>query len=298
MKKPLLLLLITIISFAASSQTMDMISLSQFSSYTPGSNCWFTTPRTFGTEATYAGYVTAAKDGSGLVFGKGSDFFYVDSPVPEARIKQITVNFLTEGQLDFYMSDRRKQMSGGSYISASDKSNVLKVDGDYGYFVLRNSNKECIVSSIIIEWQLLNQQTVETPTLMVDGQPFDTASELDLNGTAKQITLSSDNADAKIFYMWEPDVATGMPLYNSYDGLITIETTGMLSFYAAVNNTESEVGVLKIVDSTSAIESIESDETAAPTEWFNLQGVKVENPKGGVFIQRRGNKSTKMMIRE
>lgn len=38
------------------------------------------------------------------------------------------------------------------------------------------------------------------------------------------------------------------------------------------------------------------DGTDAPAEYYNLQGVKVSDPKGGVFIRRHGGKSTKVVI--
>lgn len=33
-----------------------------------------------------------------------------------------------------------------------------------------------------------------------------------------------------------------------------------------------------------------------PAEYYNLQGLKVSDPKGGVFIRRQGGKSTKVVI--
>lgn len=46
----------------------------------------------------------------------------------------------------------------------------------------------------------------------------------------------------------------------------------------------------------SAIEGVEADNAAAPVEYFNLQGVKVANPEGGLFIKVQGNKATKVVL--
>lgn len=46
----------------------------------------------------------------------------------------------------------------------------------------------------------------------------------------------------------------------------------------------------------SAVENIEIGETAAPV-YYNMQGVRVANPENGLYIEVRGNKSRKVMIR-
>ena len=51
------------------------------------------------------------------------------------------------------------------------------------------------------------------------------------------------------------------------------------------------------VDKTSTgITNIEAD-TNAPVEYFNLQGVRVENPENGLYIRRQGNKVSKVIIK-
>ena len=48
----------------------------------------------------------------------------------------------------------------------------------------------------------------------------------------------------------------------------------------------------------SAVDAIEADETDRPVEYFNLQGVKLNNPeKGSLVIKRQGNKVSKMIVR-
>ena len=45
---------------------------------------------------------------------------------------------------------------------------------------------------------------------------------------------------------------------------------------------------------SSAIEEIGEDN--APAEYYNLQGIKVENPEKGIFIKKQGNKATKVVL--
>ncbi len=45
----------------------------------------------------------------------------------------------------------------------------------------------------------------------------------------------------------------------------------------------------------SGIAGIEADENA-PVEYFNLQGIRVNNPENGLFIRRQGNKAVKVVL--
>lgn len=47
----------------------------------------------------------------------------------------------------------------------------------------------------------------------------------------------------------------------------------------------------------SGISSIVVDDANAPVEYFNLQGVRVENPTPGLYIRRQGNKVSRIIIR-
>lgn len=46
---------------------------------------------------------------------------------------------------------------------------------------------------------------------------------------------------------------------------------------------------------TSGVESIEIDNSSAPVEYFNLQGMRISEPTAGMYIRRQGNKSEKVI---
>ena len=48
------------------------------------------------------------------------------------------------------------------------------------------------------------------------------------------------------------------------------------------------------VDTATGVETIGADN--APLEYYNLQGVKVENPENGIFIKKQGNKAVKVIL--
>lgn len=59
-----------------------------------------------------------------------------------------------------------------------------------------------------------------------------------------------------------------------------------------------EIVNVKVTGKTkSAIPDITAEDTDAPVVYYNLQGVRVENPANGLYIRVQGNKSTKVLIR-
>lgn len=49
-------------------------------------------------------------------------------------------------------------------------------------------------------------------------------------------------------------------------------------------------------DDPNGIGDVVSPEEDSPVEFYNLQGVRVENPSGGVFIRRQGSLATKVVM--
>ncbi|WP_217939306.1 DUF6359 domain-containing protein [Duncaniella muris] len=74
----------------------------------------------------------------------------------------------------------------------------------------------------------------------------------------------------------------------------TVIVKGNLENYfgaPGVKNTEYVSGL-----PTNGIADIVADENA-PVEYFNLQGIRVENPENGLYIRRQGNKVTKVIVK-
>jgi hypothetical protein len=55
------------------------------------------------------------------------------------------------------------------------------------------------------------------------------------------------------------------------------------------------IGISLTLD--AAVNDIIADDANAPVEYFNLQGVRVNNPENGLFIRRQGGKASKVIIR-
>jgi len=48
---------------------------------------------------------------------------------------------------------------------------------------------------------------------------------------------------------------------------------------------------------STAITDVNVDDANAPVEYFNLQGIRVENPQNGLYIRRQGNKVEKVYVK-
>ncbi len=69
------------------------------------------------------------------------------------------------------------------------------------------------------------------------------------------------------------------------------------SFAAMANVVETGANYTLFQDSTSGVESTIVADTNAPVEYFNLQGVRIENPASGLVIRRQGTKVEKVLVK-
>lgn len=122
------------------------------------------------------------------------------------------------------------------------------------------------------------------------------------------VTLSHENAEAEIYYCFEPVAQGEAPAarvasiehegktFTLHDGQpLTFNLDGTLHYFAQVNGVKSEVKSVNI-SGTTGVEVIEAGSNA-PVEYYNLQGVKVENPVNGLYIIKQGNTVSKVLVK-
>ncbi|MDE6311632.1 MAG: hypothetical protein K2L96_07455 [Muribaculaceae bacterium] len=63
-------------------------------------------------------------------------------------------------------------------------------------------------------------------------------------------------------------------------------------YYGSLNES-----VLKYTQPSSGIENVAAEEGNGPAVYYNLQGVRVENPRNGVVIRVQNGKATKMLVK-
>lgn len=178
--------------------------------------------------------------------------------------------------------------------------------GNYKYFAIQTSTSNAAqISSIEIYYK-------EKPAAPVikDGDVEITES-IEFEGDSKVVYLDLPEG-VNAYYKFEVaeeatpaeaprraahTPAEGFTQYVHADG-ITLTDNGTLHVYTEKDGAVSEtrkVAVTKTGD-TTAIEAIEAD-TTAPVEYFNLQGIRVENPENGLYIRRQGSKTTKVLVK-
>lgn len=55
--------------------------------------------------------------------------------------------------------------------------------------------------------------------------------------------------------------------------------------------------ISRLADKESSVESVIVDTPDMPIEYYNLNGIRVENPRNGIFIQRKGTEVKKVLIK-
>ena len=73
------------------------------------------------------------------------------------------------------------------------------------------------------------------------------------------------------------------------------DVIGVVNYYQKKGADAPAASIYPIeIKAATAIAGVEADENA-PVEYFNLQGVRVNNPEGGLFIMRQGSKVAKVI---
>jgi len=90
------------------------------------------------------------------------------------------------------------------------------------------------------------------------------------------------------------------------DGQIAAKTKGYAEwsvkagdtyYFTVAGSKLSLAGFIFTPDTSTAITDINVDNANAPVEYFNLQGIRVENPQNGLYIRRQGNKVEKVYVK-
>ena len=99
---------------------------------------------------------------------------------------------------------------------------------------------------------------------------------------------SRRNTNGKCIEQMAFDYAGNLVAAGHYLGVFTIPTT---------DNRKETPAMQTVTRKVSGISDITIDDDNTPVEYFNLQGVKVNNPENGVFIKRQGKKVEKVILR-
>ncbi len=134
---------------------------------------------------------------------------------------------------------------------------------------------------------------------------YDMKVGYDADGNLNSITpIVNDVADDEVTKGYV-NVYTGLtgesdycmqPYIGSGYGYVSNLTSSQKGYVLTVAYLGDLYGQYYCTWDASGIEAVSVD-TDAPAVYYNLQGVRVENPSGGVYIKRQGNTVTKVEIR-
>jgi len=108
-------------------------------------------------------------------------------------------------------------------------------------------------------------------------------------GKISDITCDMGTYANHIWQITEKDVLHDDPGTQIRTGNVKFTPTGTLNI--------STITVTYKPGTRTGVDDIAVDAEDAPAEYYNLQGVRVENPTPGLYIVRRGNTTTKELVR-
>ncbi len=118
---------------------------------------------------------------------------------------------------------------------------------------------------------------------------------------------------AKVKELWKEFYTTQYPTLSTYIDTYVSEISSAISSdyqrwpsYGTSNSATKKAEFKQLLDARiqwlntqwdpAGIDDVIMDENDTPIEYYNLQGVKVENPQSGLYIRIKGNKANKIIL--
>lgn len=176
-------------------------------------------------------------------------------------------------------------------VSKLNSLRVLNLDGNRLTFAtLPVANPNWYIYSY------LGQQIIDIE--VVDNK-VDLSAQREVNGTATEYRWFIDSP-----YLDENNELAGEELvegieYSLENGVTTFLTNQEHIMCVMTNANFPSLFLLTsfINVTTVGIDNVNVEDGDAPVEYFNLQGIRVAEPKAGIYIRRQGNNATKVYIR-
>lgn len=109
----------------------------------------------------------------------------------------------------------------------------------------------------------------------------------------KNVFINNGNND-KLYDLYNNGTNTIYAQGNTWN--VDEQTAEKIETVITHKTDNESLGLVIYMSEDNAVEGIEIDNSNAPVEYFNLQGVKVTNPDNGLFIKVQGNKVSKVAL--
>lgn len=117
-------------------------------------------------------------------------------------------------------------------------------------------------------------------------------------GTQVKETIIGEDGKEYYCYTFDPSIESLNIIFN--DGTNqTSDIKGITKsvFYSLNSTSGSAISVSTVsTDIATGVEEIAIKDSEATIEYYNLQGIKVENPTSGLYIKKQGTKATKVVF--
>ncbi len=103
---------------------------------------------------------------------------------------------------------------------------------------------------------------------------------------------SGDFAGAGQTYLFADGAFTAFETVADANG---ISAAGAHVLFSTIGETSATFSLYK--DENAGVANIAADSSNAPAEYYNLQGIRVENPSSGLYIRRQGKTAEKVLVK-
>lgn len=187
------------------------------------------------------------------------------------------------------------------YFDATRTSGKSAVNGcdDATKFVAGQSFAEIVADAENLVAVIAN---ADVTVALADDETGTAVESVNLNGEDKSIVFNVPEG-YEIYYRFtantDEEVAEqSLEGWTKYEGTpVVLSKAGTLEYKGVIGNAETAVKTLTVTGTSTSVVDIVADDENAPVEYFNLQGVRVENPAaGGLYIRKQGSKVTKVIL--
>lgn len=194
-------------------------------------------------------------------------------------------------------------------VKSDEDENVIRILNPYTALCAFSYINDNTAPGGVIEFNIGNPNFVWLTGGLNSGFTFAQAELVDMTCWNLEGYLKYKNPTADDATIIENLESNELEISNLTDGVITVCNTvfGMESDPYAPNSWQNKQGqsmmtnaILWLEEAESGINNVIADSNNnvnAPVVFYNLQGVQVADPRGGIFIRKQGNEATKVIIK-
>lgn len=185
----------------------------------------------------------------------------------------------------FDIANDTRMKAKRAIVRGTGDANQMK-SGMPGYALVKEGNKDNLRIELAPLAITCNGETVEGNDILFDNGSYNftiTNAGTGIEYSYKFTEAAAQTYATEDFIVFDP--TTG----------ITVDKEGTLEISAECANMNQPNIMTRTftISKTTGIDGIVADENA-PVEYYNLQGIRVENPENGIFIRRQGSNTTKV----